>query len=109
MASPFNAALLSGLVFPGTGQIVSGHIKRGWLIVAVHIVLFFLIIKEILNSPLLEEIQRQGINTDMEQALQLSAELQSFSASPYLNILLLLFIVGWVLSIIDAYRLVRKK
>ncbi len=68
-----------------------------------------LIIKEIINSPLLEEIQRRGVSTDMEQALQMSADLQQFSAGPYLNILLLLFLAGWVLSIVDAYRVAGKK
>ncbi len=110
MAKPLQAVLLSALVFPGVGQIVSGHKKRGWSIVAVCLLLLIFFIREIMLRAyaVLEKMQQQGVMPDINTVSQLSAELSGFSDNLMLNGLLLALIAVWLLSIVDAYWCARK-
>ena len=99
------AALLSALVFPGVGQIVNGY-KRGWAFVIAVSVLLVLIISKLVQQALmvLEEMQKQGTPVDVNEISKLSSELVSFSDNVFLNSALILLILVWLVSVIDAYR-----
>ena len=99
------AALLSALVFPGVGQIVNGY-KRGWAFVIAVSVLLVLIISKLVQQALmvLEEMQKQGTPVDVNEISKLSSELVSFSDNVFLNSALILLILTWLVSVIDAYR-----
>ncbi len=110
MSQAVKAALLSGLIFPGVGQISLGHKKRGWLIIATHLLFFYFIFKEIMvkANNVISEIQKSGSVMDIESILNATSGMVSFSDNPYLNLLLILFLLGWFVSILDAYRLGKK-
>jgi len=107
MNQSVKAALLSALIFPGVGQISVGRKKRGWFIIGVNVVLLYFIISEIMQKAyaVVAEMQRSGSALDIESISNASAKLSGFSDNTSLNILLTLIIVGWVISVIDAYRL----
>lgn len=50
MQQSVKAALLSGLIFPGVGQISLGYKKRGWSIILVNCILVYLIISNIIQQ-----------------------------------------------------------
>lgn len=104
------AALLSGLVFPGVGQISIGHIKRGWFIIAAVCLYLYLIISEIIHEmySAIAKMQESGSVMDAQAVSKMTSDVMSFSANTYLNIVLVLLIVTWVVSVIDAYLLGKK-
>lgn len=110
MNQSVKAALLSGLVFPGTGQISAGYEKRGWLIIAVNCVFLYLIMSEVIKQAysVIAEMQKNGSVIDVESILNVTSRLSEFSDNTFLNTVLILFVVGWVISVIDAYRLGKK-
>ena len=110
MNKSIKAALISGLIFPGIGQISIGHKKRGWVIILVNSLFLYMIINEIIQqaSSLVEKIQKSGVPLDYESISNKTTELVSISDNSSLNTLLILLIVSWVASVIDAYYLGKK-
>lgn len=110
MNQSVKAALLSALVFPGVGQIVNGHIKRGWTFVAIVAVLLVMLISKLMQQALLvlEEMQKKGAAIDINEVSRISAEVVSFSNNLFLNVTLSILIVTWLISIVDAYRVGKK-
>ena len=107
MNKSIKGALLSALILPGVGQISLGYKNRGWLIIGINIVFLYLIISEIMQKAysIIDEMQKSGAAMDIETISNKTAGLSGFSDNAFLNIVLMLFIIGWVISIIDAYRL----
>ncbi|MDH5660726.1 MAG: hypothetical protein OEY65_06980 [Gammaproteobacteria bacterium] len=110
MNQSVKAALISALIFPGVGQISVGYKKRGWIIIGINVVLFYLIIREIMQPAYLviAEMQKSGAAMDIESISNATSKLSGFSDNVFLNILLLIFIAGWIITIFDAYRLGAK-
>lgn len=111
MNQSVKAALLSALIFPGVGQISLGYKKRGWLIIGCCGVLLYLIISEIMQKAyqVIAEMQKNGSAMDIESISNTTSQLTGFSDNMFLNVLLILVIVGWVISMVDAYRLGKKE
>ena len=111
MNKPMKCALLSALIFPGVGQISIGHKKRGWFIIFVSGILLYMMISEIIRqaSSLVEKMQKSGVALDYEFISNKTSELVSFSDNSSLNTLLVLLIISWIASVIDAYILGEKK
>lgn len=111
MNNSIKAALLSGLIFPGVGQISAGYKKRGWFIIGVNAVFLYLIISEIIQQAysVIAEMQKNGSAMDIEAISKTTSGMVGFSDNASLNILLMLLIVGWVISVIDAYRIGNEK
>jgi len=110
MNQSVKAALLSGLIFPGVGQLSLGYKKRGWLFIGASLVFLYFIISEIIQEAysVIAEMQKNGAVIDVEKISNATSGMVSFSNNAFLNVLLLLLIAGWVISIIDAYRLGKK-
>lgn len=110
MNKSIKAALISGLIFPGIGQVSIGHKKRGWVIILVNSIFLYMIINEIIQqaSSLVEKIQKSGVPLDYEAISNKTSEFVSFSDNSSLNTLLMLLIFSWLASVIDAYLLGKK-
>lgn len=111
MQQSIKAALLSGMIFPGVGQISLGHKKRGWSIILVNCILFYLIISKVIQqaASIVEKMQKNGAALDIESISKQTSNLVGFSDNSSLNILLTLLILGWLISIVDAYLLGNKR
>ena len=111
MKKALKGALLSGLVFPGLGQVTLRHYKRGIALVLIDSVsLLVIVVKAVLRAlTILEKIELEGRAIDMGTILNATTQASSTSDSLLYNLLFLLIILCWVIGIVDAYRMGKKR
>lgn len=99
------AALLSGLVFPGLGQVVLKHYKRAIiLILTVSGSLSVVIVKASQQVlAILEKLLSEGGPVDIDTITKTAAQVTTASDSLMMNLLSLLILVCWIIGIVDAY------
>ena len=110
MKYAMKGALLSGLVFPGLGQLVLRQYRRGAILVlAVLISLSVIVVVTVQQAlDMLEMIEAQGEAIDIN-AISSAAVMESAqSVSPAVNMLILFVIVCWIAGTVDAYRIGKK-
>ena len=111
MNNAVKGALLSGLVFPGLGQVMLKHYKRGIaLMLAVSVGLLVVIVKVTQQAfTILEKIESEGRGVDMRAISK--AATQAFTASDSLiyGFVSLWIIFCWIIGVVDAYTAGRKK
>jgi hypothetical protein len=111
MNNSLKGALLSGLVFPGLGQVVLRHYRRGIaFILTVSIILLAIVVKAVQQAiPILEKIEAQGgvlsMDTIMSTATQAPIPFESLTS----KLLLSLLIFIWIIAVVDGYRVGKKK
>ena len=111
MNNSLKAAGLSGLIFPGLGQIVLKRYKRGAVIMLTVLVSLSVVVAKAVQHALaiLEKIESEGgaisISTISNAATQASAT----SGSLTFNLVLLLVTLCWIIGVVDAYRIGKKK
>ena len=100
------AALLSGFVFPGLGQIVLKHYKRGIvLMLAALACLSVVIVKSVQHAlTILDRIQSVDGVVSMSKILSAAHQVSSTSDDYVINVALLFMVLCWSIGIIDAYR-----
>lgn len=108
MISPLKAALLSGLVFPGMGQILQKHFKRGIALIFLTLVNAAIIASQIFGQmlALLPEIVGNGDSEHLADALMKAAaalDNGAFVASGWV------LAICWVTGIVDACLSGRPK
>jgi len=110
MKNSLKGALLSGLVFPGLGQMVLRHSRRGVaLMLIVFLSLAVIVVKAVQKSLIvLEKIKAEGGIVDAGTISQTAAQATTASEGLMMNALLLLLVVCWIFGIIDAYRIGKK-
>ena len=104
-------ALLSGLVFPGLGQVMLKHYKRGAvLMLAITATLLAVLIKAVQQAfTILEKIESENGEIDMSTISSAATQASTTSDSLIFKLLLWLIIFFWVIGVVDAYRIGRKK
>ena len=110
MSKSLRAALLSGLVFPGLGQIVLKHYKRGIvLMLTVLACLSVVVVKSAQHAfTILHRIQSGDGVVSMNKILTAAHQVSSTSDDYLINVALLLMVLCWSIGIIDAYRIGKK-
>ena len=111
MKNSIKGAVLSGLVFPGLGQVVLKHYKRGIaLALTVLLSLLVVVVKALRQAFIvLEKIEAEGRTIDMSTISSAAAQASTTSDNLLYNVVSLLIILLWIIGIVDAYRLGRKK
>jgi hypothetical protein len=111
MNNSLKGALLSGLVFPGLGQVVLRHYRRGIaFIVTVSIILLVIVVKTVQHAfTILEKIQTEGGVLSMNAIMNAVTQASTLSESLTLNLLLFLLIFIWIIGVVDGYRVGKKK
>ena len=111
MKNSIKGALLSGLVFPGLGQVILKHYKRGAvLLLAVSASLLVILIKAVQQAfAILEKIQSEGGVIDMSTISKAATQGSTSSGSLTFKIALLLIMLCWIIGVVDAYRIGKKK
>ena len=104
-------ALLSGLIFPGLGQISLKHYKRGAVIMLTVIVSMAVVVVKAVQHALviLEKIELEGGIISMDAILNATTQASTNLGSFTFNLLFLLIGVCWIIGTVDAYRIGRKK
>jgi len=110
MRSSLKGALLSGLVFPGLGQMVLRHFRRGVVLASIVFAgLAVIVVKAVQKSlVVLEKIKAEGGTIDTGTISQTAAQATTASEGLMMNALLLLLVVCWIFGIVDAYRIGKK-
>ena len=111
MNNALKGALWSGLIFPGLGQVVLKHYKRGAIIMLTVLVSLAVMVVKAVESAfaILEKIELEGGAINMSTISNAVTQASTSSGSLTFNLLLLLIIVCWIIGVVDAYRLGRKK
>jgi len=101
MKKSLKAALLSGLVFPGAGQVYLGCRWRGWaFIVAVFLIFAYVVIHITVNAYReIAAAAAKGVAIDIP-AIQKSVAANSDAAT---TAALALLVLLWIAAILDAY------
>jgi TM2 domain-containing membrane protein YozV len=103
------AALLSGLAFPGMGQIHLKRLRRGITIMVCVLAGIGAIvwIATIRALAILAQVQNPSNRVDMKTISNL-AMTSSADVSPYYNLILAFIFCCWLFSIVDAYRIGKR-
>ena len=111
MNNSLKGVLLSGLAFPGLGQVVLKHYKRGAALMLAFTVtlLAILIIAVQQASTILEKIDIEGGAIDIDTISNAASQASTTSENYILKLLSWLLIFCWVIGVVDAYRIGRKK
>jgi len=102
--------MLSGLVFPGLGQIYLKRYGRGivvMLLVAIGLALLISVVARHALS-LLNQLEMEGATIDLQTLLDMTAEASTGRSGSYTAPFLL--VVGcWLFSVLDACRIGNTK
>ena len=111
MNNSLKGAFLSGLVFPGLGQVILKHYKRGAvLMLAVSASMLVILIKALEQAfAIMEKIESEGSVINLSTISNAATQAATTFESPIFKLLLLLIIFCWIIGIVDAYRIGRKK
>ena len=111
MNNSLKGVLLSGLIFPGLGQVVLKHYKRGAVIMfTVLVSLSIVVVKAVQHAlSILEKIESAGEAIKMSTISNAATQASTTSGSLTFNIVLLLVILCWIIGVVDAYRIGKKK
>ncbi|MBI5375690.1 MAG: hypothetical protein HZA77_09655 [Candidatus Schekmanbacteria bacterium] len=111
MKNSIKATLLSGLVFPGLGQVLLKKYKRGTaLIILVSISLLVIVVKAVQKAlVILDKIKTADGGIDINEITKAATDATSASDSIMSNLAFLFLIVCWIFAIVDAYIAGKKK
>ena len=105
------AALYNALLFPGWGHFYLKKYKRGLIfilpVLAGLLSLCWAITQVAYNILKVNPLKKGAV--DITAVLQLSADATKAIDSNNISLILLLMIILWIISIIDAYRLGKKQ
>ncbi len=110
MNNSLKGALLSGLIFPGLGQVALKHYKRGAVIMLTVLVsLSVVVVKAVQHAlAILEKIESEGGAISMSTISNAATQASTTSVSLTFNLILLLIILCWIIGVVDAYRIGKK-
>jgi hypothetical protein len=111
MSNALKGALYSGLIFPGLGQVILKHYKRGIVLVfTVFAIMIVIVLKAVQHaSAVLEKVEVEGVVIDIQTITDAATQASSTSDNLIYNLGFLLIVVCWIFGIVDAYRIGKKK
>ena len=111
MNNSLKGAFLSGLVFPGLGQVILKHYRRGAvLMLTVSVSLLVIVMKAVQQArAILEKIESEAGVITMSTISNAATQASTTSKSIIFNLVLLLIILCWIIGVVDAYRIGKKK
>ncbi len=111
MNNSLKGAVWSGLIFPGLGQVVLKHYKRGAVIMLMVLVSMSVVVVKAVHSALaiLEGIELESGAISMSTISNAANQAPTTSGSLTINLVLLLTILCWIFGVVDAYRIGKEK
>ncbi len=111
MNNSLKGAFLSGLVFPGLGQVVLKHYKRGIVIMLTVLAGMSVVVAKAIQHALaiLEKIESEGEAISMSAISNAATQASTTSGNLIFNLILLLVILCWIIGVVDSYRIGKKK
>ncbi|MAF82737.1 MAG: hypothetical protein QGH93_00505 [Gammaproteobacteria bacterium] len=107
MKKSIKAALLSGLVFPGSGHMFLQQYRRGSVLLLSAIAALSVIIAKALNQALIiaDKINSGEISVEAATIAELASIPTRGAEDLTLNFAALIFGAVWLIGIVDSYRL----
>jgi len=111
MKNSLKGAFWSGLIFPGLGQVVLKHYKRGAVIMLMVLVSISVVVVKAVHSALaiLENIESEVGAMSMSTISNAATQTSTPSGSLIINLVLLLTILCWIFGVVDAYRIGKEQ
>lgn len=111
MKRPLKAALLSALVFPGSGHLYLKQFKRGaGILVTTFVCISILVVSAVKQAlSIVEQLKDSGGAIDINKINELAIQSSQNSDSLFTQIALYLLIICWGFALIDAYRLANSE
>ena len=111
MNNSLKGAFLSGLIFPGLGQVLLKHYKRGAVIMFTVLASLSVVIAKAAQHGLsiLEKIESEGGAISMSSLSNMATTESSASGSLTIKFIMIFVILCWIFSVFDAYRIGKKK
>lgn len=111
MKRSLKAVLLSALVLPGAGHIyLKKYLPGAVLIGASFAAAYYLFSKSLeMAVQIADKIQGGDIQPDVEAITELVANQQAGSDAQLLNIATAVFIICWLVGIIDSFRIASAR
>lgn len=102
--------MLSGLAFPGLGQIFLKHYTKAVIIISVVLVSTFAVIFKAVEMALavLEKIESESAIISLYNIRSAADQALTSPGSLVISIGLLVILLCWIIATIDAYRIGRK-
>ena len=104
--SPWRSVLLSGLVLPGLGQLMTGHPLRGLAFVAATMVALVVLVRRVARETL-ARLPEDPTTIDPLLPFRLAREIHVDNASFFFWVTAAL-VVAWAGSILDAWHTSRR-
>ena len=111
MNNSLRGAFWSGLVFPGLGQVVLKHYRRGAVIMLTVLAGLSVIVVQAVQKAfiILEKIASEGGTIDMDMILDAALQTSTNSDSLIFSFAVLLITFCWLIGIVDAYKIGKTK
>ena len=105
MKKSSKALVLSGLVFPGLGQIILKRYKTAALIMAVVAISFYNMLSIAMEqaNAIVNKVLAQGGVLDMQAITDAASQATSSADNSTFNLYLWIIIACWLISIVDAW------
>lgn len=109
MKKPLKAALFSALIFPGAGQLLLKKYLSAIYFAAFASVGLYLLFSKLFArvQVILEQVQSGEISADIA-AIMAAVHQQTASATESLSPALVILMVAWLVSVVEAYRVGAK-
>ena len=109
MKKPVKAALLSALVFPGAGQLLLKRYYSCAFFAAFSCVGLYLLFNDLFNraQEILEKIQSGEVSPDIASITNVVQQ-QSANTMESLSPALMILLISWLVSVVEAYRVGYK-
>ena len=110
MNKPLKAALFSALIFPGAGQLLLKKYISAAYFFAFACVGLYLLFSNLMTRAqgIIDKVQRGDVTADIGTITELVHQ-QSATAMESLSPALMILLIAWLVSVIEAYRVGKKE
>lgn len=110
MKHSLKAALLSALIFPGMGHVALKRYGRGAVLMLTVLVSLSVVVVNAVQQAfaILEKIESEGGIISL-RTIQDAATQASTTSGVMLNLLSLFIVLCWIVGVVDAYRIGKKR
>jgi TM2 domain-containing membrane protein YozV len=111
MNKPLKAALFSALIFPGAGQLLLKKYISACYFAAFTGVGLYLLFSNLMTrvQDILTQVQSGEVAADLATIMALVHQQSATTTTESLSPALIILLVAWLVSIVEAYRIGKKE
>lgn len=111
MKHSLKAALLSALIFPGMGHVALKYYGRGAVLMLTVLASLSVVVVNAVQQAfaILEKIESEGGVISLRAIQDAATQASTTSVGLMLNLLSLFIVLCWIVGVVDAYRIGRKR